>query len=157
MPLLSCLLAGHRRHLSNLSVWTLQRAISVGLDRYASACFTLLPALGDVVSMYGDVFFVHRLSDGYHVGTSRVPGLRRFMASDPATGAIYTSMRRENEEQRINNLYAVHAWSCAADGAGNIVNDLGPVPAAGMREQDCLLVVIPPAPGKTASHLVVGA
>lgn len=125
-------------------------------DRYASACLTLLPALGAVVSMYGDVFFVHRLSDGYHVGTLRVPGLRRFMASDPATGVVYTSMRCENEERRVNNLYAVHAWSCATDGAGISVNDLGPVPAAGTRERARPLVVMPPAPGKTVSHLVVG-
>lgn len=113
-----------------------------------------LPALGVVIvgCVGGDrALFAHRLSDGIRVGSLQVPELWLFLASDPGTGAVYGSMWTEAPD-----MWSVHAWSCAADGATIRISSLGRVTAAGAAESTRIVAVVPPAPGKMISHLVVG-
>ena len=107
-----------------------------------------LASLGVVIINTSDHLFAHRLSDGSRVGSLSVPGLGRFLAADPATGSVFGSF--------ADNGYVVHAWSCAAYEAGVRIASDGPVAAAGTIHDTRPLAVVPPAPGKRVSHLVVG-
>ena len=53
-------------------------------------------------------------------------------------------------------MNAVHRWLCATDGAETVISSGAPVAAAGTIHEEGILAVMPPAPGKKASHLVVG-
>ena len=113
-------------------------------------CFgiAVLPSLGIAVVNTRDSLFAYRISDGVRVGSLAVPGLDFFLAADDATGAVYGAA--------FSTGYEVHAWHLATDGAAMRISSNGPVTAAGSRDDHRPLAVVPPAPGKRASHLVVG-
>lgn len=93
---------------------------------------------------------VHRLSDGVRIGgyDFHLPDqLCRFLAADPATATLYARCR-------IGAEIGVYRWSCAADGS---LRSQGPVATAGLATYTRPLVIVPPAPGKILSHLVVCA
>ena len=109
-----------------------------------------LPSLGAVVVCNESCLFAHRVSDGSRVGGLKAPGLSWFLAADTATGTVYGSIC----DNAVNAT--VNAWSCASDGATVNITSIGPVAAAGTRSVPRPLAVVPPAPGKGVSHLVVG-
>ena len=108
-----------------------------------------LSAIGVVVVGCMISFSAYRISDGARAGSLAVSGLGIFLAADDTTGAVYGTVSSGTE-------YSVHAWECIADGAGIRMTSNGPVTAAGSRDDPRPLAVMPPAPGKTASHLVIG-
>ena len=112
-----------------------------------------LPAQGvAVVNSHGnDTLFIHRLVDGARTGgvqaiLSQPASLGWFLAANPATGAVFGTYKTAAG-------HVVHAWSCAAD--NSLLTDEGSVAAAGQAVFGRPLAVVPPAPGKTMSHLVV--
>ena len=107
-----------------------------------------LPSLGVVVVSDPVFLSAQRLSDGRHVGSVRAPQLNWFLAADDASGVVFGS----TEEYRP----IVHAWTCATVGAEIRFTPAGPVVSAGARPNHRPLAVMPPAPGKKVSHLVVG-
>lgn len=90
---------------------------------------------------------MHRLLDGKRVGSIRVPGLTYFLAADPSTGTIFGNTRTDRR------AIAHFSWSLEA---GILAG--GTVTAEGVTKQHRAqpLAVVPPAPGKRVSHLVVG-
>ena len=90
-----------------------------------------------------------RLSDGVRVGSLAVPGLWLYLAADPAAAIVYGTVYADPK-------VTVHAWSCVADGAGLQISRGKPVEATGSSGYSRILAVVPPAPGKMVSHLVVG-
>ena len=124
--------------------------------RWASAegsidgCYgiAMLPSLGiAVVNTCG--LSAHRISDGVRVGSLAAPRLDFFMVADDSAGAVYGTVA-------CTRGYDVHAWSVTADGAGIRITSNAPVTAAGTGTYSRPLAVVPPAPGKRVSHLVVG-
>ena len=109
----------------------------------------ILPSLGVVAAVSDDSVFALRLSDGIRVGSLAVPNLWMFLAADDATGAVYGNVASSTG-------YDVHAWNFSADGASIRTMSNGPVTAAGTRSESRPLTVIPPAPCKAVSYLVVG-
>ena len=110
----------------------------------------VLPSLGVVVARRGGFLSAHRLSDGSRVGTLGDPSETYFIAADPVTGALFGG------DHTPGGMRSVCAWSCASEGAGILITLCGPVAAAGTRQGVRTLAVVPPAPGKAISHLVVG-
>jgi len=109
-----------------------------------------LPSLGVVVTGSDESLFAHRLSDGSRVGSLEVPGLWLYLAADSAAGIVYGTTYDHIE-------VTVHAWSCVADGAGVRISRGMSVGAAGSSKYSRTLAIVPPAPGKRVSHLVVGS
>lgn len=125
--------------------WATASGTSIGCGGIAA-----LPSRDIVVAnSCGSNLFTHRLSDGVRVGSLESPGLDMFMAGDPATGTIFGGSRGIAREK-----CTVHAWRWAADGSG--LRAEGSIAAAGTNYSSRPLAVMPPAPGKLASHLIVG-
>ena len=113
-----------------------------------------LPSLGVVIVCCLDiarVLYIHRLSDGRRVGSVAVPGLFWSLAADPVTAVVYGSVKS------VVGSCGVHSWSCVSDGAGVRIASLGPATAAGASDNCIIVAVVPPAPGKRVSNLVVTA
>ena len=119
-------------------------------------CFGIaaVPSLGIVVVSDLNNLFAHRLSDGIRAGSLASSDNMAFLASDPATGALYGS------GSKYRDAGTVYSWSCSSSDEGIRIIKNGYVAAAssvnssesrGVRP----LTVVPPAPGKTVSHLVV--
>jgi hypothetical protein len=102
----------------------------------------LLPQHGVVVasSYKSDFIHVHRLADGARIATATAPD-PTYVAADPATGTVYVSSDEE-----------VRAWRWD----GSALVPLGRIVAALAAASRRPLAVLPPAPGKSLSHLVVG-
>ena len=85
------------------------------------------------------------------MGSLAVSGLLDFfLAADDATGALYGTVSS-------GTGYNAHAWEFTADGAGIRITSNGRITAAGSRgDRFRPLAVVPPVPGKSVSHLVVG-
>ena len=147
------LLLGGNRHASRLvAVNPLTReARWVSATDEFSHCFAMaaLPAHEVVVASSGSGLCAYSLADGRRVGALPDTRIVLPLTADIATGAVYGSMLSVA-------LSSVHAWSCTPDGAGVLIASAGPVPAAGAIGAYRPLAVMPPAPGKKASHLVVG-
>ena len=113
------------------------------------AGLAVLPSHGIVVvaSYCTNTLFAHRLSTGETVGSLVIPGLSFYLAADPQTGAIYGSVSPGAGK------YAVYRalWTPGAEFRAE-----GVVAAAGETGNMRPLAIVPPAPGKLASHLVVG-
>ena len=107
-----------------------------------------LPSLGVVVIGVGTSLFIHRLSDGVRVGSLAVPKLYWFMAADDASGIVFGSLHSAGST-------TIHAWLC--DASRTRIKSQGPVTYAKTRFSPRPLAVMPPAPGKRVSHLVVGS
>ena len=108
----------------------------------------VLPAMGVAIinSTASSTLFIHRLSDGARTGSLVVSALGFFLASDPLTGLVFGIFK--------NSLGSnIHAWSCAGDGSR--LTPRGLVAASEAVGCSCAVAVVPPAPGKTVSHLVV--
>ena len=94
--------------------------------------------------------FAKRLSDGRSLGGFDLGqlGYGVFLAADLAAEVVFASLV-------VDDACCVHAFSCVSDGASIKITMIGPVTAA--RGRTCLrpLAVVPSAPGKKASHLVV--
>ena len=99
----------------------------------------------------------YRLSDGSRALAASdsilVPGLDYYIAADPASGAVFASVCSGFHLQARR----VVAFYCITGDSGIRLTWHGPVAAAGIMEGFRPLTVIPPAAGKTVSHLVVGA
>lgn len=113
------------------------------------AGLAVLPSHGIVIvaSYLSHTLFAHRLSNGETMGSLAIPGLDFYLAADRRTGAIFGSVSTGAGK------YAVcHAsWTLGAEFRAE-----GVVAAAGETGDVRPLAVVPPAPGKLASHLVVG-
>ena len=108
-----------------------------------------LPSQNVAILMCSGSLFAHRLSDGICVGSLETSENAMFLAADVATGALYGSIT-----SGLGGM--VHAWACATDGAGGLrISLAGHVAATGLWAYNRPLAVMPPAPGKTVSHLVV--
>ena len=108
-----------------------------------------LPSLGVAVVSTFDSLVIHRLTDGVNLGGLKVPGLGFFLTADDATGAVYGVICSGAE-------YRVQVWHFAAEKASIRMASNGPATSAGSRGDPRPLAIVPPAPGKTTSHLVVG-
>ena len=114
----------------------------------------VLPTQGFVVvaSFQACTLYMHRLSDGVRVGRQVAPALGFFLAADPASATLYSgSTVGDIETEPTVNF--VQAWTWAADGFG--FEPQGPVKAAAVAENPRPITVMPPASGKTTSHLIV--
>ena len=122
---------------------------------FTSGCkgIATLPSLGVVIVSGLGSLFAHRLSDGFRVGSLKVYGLSYFLASDPATGTVYGNVSDKG-------TISTHSWRCSSDADGmgvKITSDhAGHIEAAATSGTIRPLAVVPPAPGKRNSHLVVG-
>ena len=122
-------------------------ATAPGLLRFCCG-LAPLPEHGIVVAANADeTLFAHRLSSGERVGSLVVPGLGCYLAADPLTGVIFGNGVPVKDQCAI----ACFSWT-----AGSGFKTQGFVDAAGSRDSLCPLTVVPPAPGKRVSHLVVG-
>lgn len=132
---------------------TSARAVRWSSDIAACGGIATLPAHGiaALASCEQSKLFFHRLSDGCRVGSVAVPksSLRWFIAADAESGAVFGTCRSESG-------FAVHAWSCLSGGSRRLKSE-GPVLAAGVEKFPRPVTVVPPAPGKKKSHLVVSA
>ena len=111
-----------------------------------------------VVVACDDLVLVHRLSDGSLIGSFVAPELAGCIVVDPISGICFGNATSEEDEDEDEATRAVHAWYYDVDDseAEAEIFALGPVAAAGSTSSNRILAVVPPAPGKTASHLVVG-
>lgn len=108
----------------------------------------VLPALGVVIvnSTADSILYIHRLSDGTRAGSLAVSALGFFLASDPSTGLVFGVFKTSLGSD-------IHAWSCEGDRSRLLPRGLVSVSeAVGF---SCAITVVPPAPGKSVSHLVV--
>ena len=90
---------------------------------------------------------VHRLTDGLRLHSIAAPRIGSYMATDPVTEAMYSG-------GFCDGICSVLSWRWAADGSGLQCD--GPVAAAGTAVVSRPLAVMPPAPGKLTSYLIVG-
>ena len=127
---------------TNALRWASTTGTSCGCQGIAA-----LPSLGAVVVSDNTSLIVHRLSDGTRIGSLTVPGMMAFLAADPAAGLLYGAS---------SAAFEAHAWSCVEDGPRVRITSNGPIAAAGTSRGSRPLAVMPPAPGKRVSHLVVG-
>ena len=111
----------------------------------------VLPDLGAVFVSSANVLYAHRLSDGARVGRLSVPGQHWNLTADPSTATIFGTIL---DQER---LVTVPAWACVARGARVLMSSAGVVAAAERGIYDYPLVVVPPAPGKKTSHLVISS
>lgn len=111
-----------------------------------------LPVHGVVIVNSVNCLSAHRLFDGRCVGQLAVPGLDSYVAADPTTGTIFASVNSSGGSV----WKGVHAWSCVSDSTGMQITAVGQVLLAGGRPSMRVLAVMPPAPGKRDSHLIVG-
>ena len=121
---------------------------------------TVLPTLGILVACYSEVLVARRLSDGAIVGHLSVPGIRTpsgrmTLAADPLTGTVYGTVL-DNSTIR-GDCIAVSSWSCSADGESVRMTQGRLATLAGRTIGPRPLAVVPPAPGKRVSYLVVGS
>ena len=142
----SLLLADCNGHFSRLDPATRTARWSSGVGHCTG--IAALSALGVVVVGCLRSLSAHRISDGVRVGSLAVSGIDFFLAADDATGVVYGTVSSSNG-------CAVHAWEFTADGAGMLITSNGRITDAELRGSRPL-AVMPPAPGKRASHLVIG-
>ena len=120
---------------------------------YSCDGIAVLPLLGVVVVVCAGSVFAHRISDALRVGSLQVSGLSFFLASDPATSTVYGNVTHQG-------TFWTHSWRCSsdADSAGVMITSNTPwtIPDAETCSRFRPLAVVPPAPGKRISHLVVG-
>ena len=107
-----------------------------------------IPSRGIVVAAGKNLLCAHRISDGEEVGSIRVPGRSMYLASDDATGTVFGNVVYKTR-------YHVFGWSCTTDKAGVRFKPGSRIIAAGASDDSRPLTVVPPAPGKKVSHLVV--
>ena len=116
-------------------------------------CFGIaaLPTLGVVAVSDGvsDLLVIHRISDGYRVGSLELPNAAELLAADNASNVVYGSVYEDG-------YHTVHAWLCATDGANVRISAGDFCAASGKAKLPRVLAVMPPAPGKRTAHLVVG-
>lgn len=106
-----------------------------------------------VASSGNQTLFAHRLSDGSRVGNIVVRGLSGRISADPTTGVIFGDAFNVNDEGNETHLVYRASWN---PDSGLVEEDI--VEASG--DKVCLgrlVAVVPPAPGKRVSHLVVGS
>ena len=109
----------------------------------------ILPSLGVVVVCNRNFIFAHRMSDGKCVGKLRVPRLAWCLAADASTDTVYGSIKWQ---KRVG----IHSWSCVSDGSDVLIACDSRVVGAESKKERRPLAVMPPAPGKNVSHLIVG-
>lgn len=107
-----------------------------------------LPDSGTVAVASTKALFAHRLSDGERVGSLSVPRLHGTLAADSTAGAIFGNVAADGGKFAIGRF----SW---APGSG--LRAEGIVAVAGVGKFLRPLTVVPPSPGKRASHLVIGA
>lgn len=95
-------------------------------------------------SYSSNAIHVLRLADGARIATA-VASSPSDIAADPRTGTVFVASDGSDGD-------VVTAWQWT----GKALLPRGPVEAAGIEPSRRLVTVMPPAPGKTASHLVVG-
>ena len=127
------------------------RWTSAELEGSIDGCYGIatFPLLGVIVVCEAVSLRVYRLSDGIRVGSLNVPGLSWYLASDVATGTVFGCVK-------IAKSFEIHAWLLSWKGATIKIRPDGPVAAAGGSSESRVLAVVPPAPGNSVSHLVVG-
>lgn len=92
----------------------------------------------------------YRLSNGRRVGRCSVPMLGKYLAAEPERGLIFGTVRTHDQR----SLYSVVGFLWNPNEGFKILGIIAP---AGARAHGRPLAVVPPAPGKKVSHLVVGA
>ena len=119
-------------------------------DVIACTGIAVFPTQGVIVlsSSNTSKLVIRRLSDGVRTGSLTV-SLSCFLAGDPSTGTVFGILGAPEHA-------TVQAWSCSAD--GSCLTPAGRAVIFGARVVDVArpLVVVPPAPGKLISHLVIG-
>ena len=128
--------------------WTSDAGSFAGIVDYVG--IAAIPPLGVVAVCNESFLSAHRVSDGSRVGSLEIPGLTFFLTADTSSGTVYGSICDDYRNKTVN------AWSCASNGATVDITLIGPVAAAGTSSLPRPLAVVPPAPGKGVSHLVVG-
>lgn len=130
--------------LSNTVRW------DVRLDRFAMSCDGLaaLPSQAIAILASNTNVFALRLSDGETVISFHIPRLGKNVAADDASGAIFANV---TQSVLIPGHYAV----CRLSWIERSLMVEGIVAAAGELAACALLAVVPPAPGKRVSHLVI--
>ena len=111
----------------------------------------LLPPQGVCIvsSLFDKKLFAHRLSDGTCVGSIDVDGLGSFLAADPTTGTVFS-----NTADFDDDSYTVNSWIWTPE---STFQATGIVKSVGAHGDWRPLAVIPPAPGKLRSYLLVAA
>lgn len=114
-----------------------------------------LPSHGIVLALGDSRIQAFRLSDGEKVGSLEAPGLTMFLAADPVSGAVFVG---GCEPSSAIFTVVASAWlgGGATGGRGGHFSPLSFVPAARLAGGYRPIAVVPPGPGKAASHLVVG-
>ena len=109
----------------------------------------LPPATQELVvaaSYHGHSLQVYRLLDGVLCATAAVRE-PTYLATDPETASVYVSSFEEDRGGRVLS----YQWR------GGLLHESGVVEAAGATDTRRPLAYVPPAPGKTCAHLVVGS
>lgn len=141
------------------------RVIAVDLNRRAvrwlsdlSSCSTgiCVVAPDAFVLSCRDELRAFRLSDGGLISTTRVAGAA-FLAADIATSTLFASVSRQTgPDETLDHAHTVSSFVWR-DGTLELV---GSVEAAGVSNNLFVtrpLAVMPPAPGKSTSHLIVAS
>ena len=133
----------------------------VSAAKGSSGCqgIAALPSLGVVIvcsarpgNSHGRLS-AYRLSDGSLAGSLACEGLDYYAAADSDSGTVFGCVLSDSDDEES---FRVHAFHCAIRGTGVQLTSDGPIAAAGISDRSRLLTVVPPAPGKTVSHLVIG-
>ena len=160
----SLLLTGYSGELSHSRLVALDPAsnvvrwMSTPGAFYCCTGITALPSLGVVMMADCGSLVAFRLSDGTRAARHYV-GLGGVLAADPATGTLFGEVAHDLLGDNVDDDdYVIRAWSCSADERGFHVASIGDVAAAGVRHRNRAnrpLTVVPAAPGKLVSYLVV--
>ena len=113
-----------------------------------------LPSQGVVLALGDSRIEAFRLADGEKVGSLEAPGLAMFLAADPVSGAVFAGGCEP--DSAIFNVVASAWLGGGAGGRGGRFSPLACVSAARIAGGYRPIAVVPPGPGKAASHLVVG-
>ena len=108
----------------------------------------VLPAQGVVVLGGIKSLVAHRLTDGSRVGSVALDASARTLAADATTGVVYGLTGGSTRGAAA----VIRSWSCTSTEAGILIMRDGPSVAVG---DGRLIAIVPPAPGKRVSHLVV--
>ena len=109
---------------------------------------TVLYAQGVVLlcSSSYETLVAHRLSDGARVSSVKVRGYLCNIAGDTSSGTVFGGCENAG-------VSTIHAWTWAVDVG---INATRVVAVAGTEDKLLIVSVMPPAPGKRTSQLIVG-
>lgn len=95
----------------------------------------------------------HRLADGVIAGDFERNSLFNSIAADPSSEAVFGDVMKEDSD----SMFELASFVWTIDHEQGFFNEVGVIPAAGDSPGPRPLAVVPPAPGKRVSHLVLSA